>query len=98
MCDSRGRSTPQGSGEISGKIVRLDRSLDGWKQTSISWHNYLLTRLRSLAFEQSPAERLCHAFDRSIELGSISIRVTIVHVGHTFAVGSKDTCDQLAKT
>ena len=47
---------PQGCGEISGKIVRLNRSLPGVKQPSISWHNKLTMHMKSLESEQCPAD------------------------------------------
>ena len=44
---------PPGCGEISGKIVRLNRILYGLTQASRSWHNYLVTLMKSLGFKQS---------------------------------------------
>ena len=46
---------PQGCGALSGRVVRLNRSLYGLKQASRSWHSHLLVRLKSLGFEQSLA-------------------------------------------
>ena len=61
---------------MSGKIVRLNRSLCGLKQAWRSWHNHLVTHMKSLGFEESPADACVM---RLIELGSVSI-VTVVHV------------------
>ena len=47
---------PPGCGEMSGKIVRLYRSLYGLKQASRSWHNHLITHMKSLGFEHSLAD------------------------------------------
>ena len=58
---------PPGCGEMSGKIVRLNLSLYGLKQASRSWHNHLLTHMKYLGFEQSPADACVM---RLIESGS----------------------------
>ena len=42
---------PKGCGRLSGKIVRLNKSLDGLKQASLSWHAYLTTCLKTLSFQ-----------------------------------------------
>ena len=47
---------PPCCGEMSGNIVRLNRVLYGVKQASRSWRNDLLTHMKSLGFEQSPAD------------------------------------------
>ena len=39
---------PRSCGEVSGKIVRLNRSLYGLKLASRSWHNYLITHMKIL--------------------------------------------------
>ena len=84
---------PQGCGEMSGKVVRLNRSLYGLKQASRSWHNHLLSHMKSLGFEQSPADACVM---RLIESGTVSI-VTVVHVDDIFAVGRKARCDQFCE-
>ena len=84
---------PPGCGEMSGKIVTLNRSLYGLKQASRSWHNHLLTHMKSLGFEQSPADACVM---RLIESVSVSI-VTVVHVDDIFAVGLKARCDQFCE-
>ena len=70
---------------MPGKIVRLNRSLYGLKEGSGSWHDHLVTRMKSLGFEQSPNDACVL---RSIESGSVFI-VTVVHVDGMFAVGVK---------
>ena len=47
---------PQGSGNMSGQVVRLNRSIYGLKQASRSWHSHLLTRMKTLGFEQCAAD------------------------------------------
>ena len=82
---------PRGCGEMSGKVVRLNRSLYGLKQASRSWHNHLLSHMKSLGFELSLADACVL---RLVESGTVSI-VTVVHVDDIFAVGRKTRCDQL---
>ena len=84
---------PPGCGEMSGKIVRLNRSLYGLKQASRSWHNHLLSHMKSLGFEQSLADACVL---RLVESGTVSI-VTVVHVDDIFAVGRKARCDQFCE-
>ena len=84
---------PRGCGEMSGKVVRLNRSLYGLKQAPRSWHNYLLLHMKSLGFEQSLADACVL---RLVESGTVSI-VTVVHVDDIFAVGRKARCDQFCE-
>ena len=67
---------PPGCGALSGKVVRLSRSLYGLKQASRCLHNHLVIRLKSLGFEQSLADACGF---RLIEAGSVSI-IAVVHV------------------
>ena len=78
---------------MSGKIVRLNRSRYGLKQASISWHNRLVTHMKILGFEQSPADACVM---RLIEPGSVSV-VTVVHADDIFAGGVKSRCDQFCE-
>ena len=78
---------------MSGKIVRLNRSLYGLKQASRSWHNNLVTHMQSLGFEQSPADSYVMC---SIESDSVSI-MTVVTADDFFAVGIKSRCDQFCE-
>lgn len=84
---------PQGCGDLSGKVMRLNRSLYGLKQASRSWHRHLVTRLKSLSFEQSLADPCVF---RLIEAGSVSI-IAVVHVDDIFAVGRKERCDRFCE-
>ena len=43
---------PRGCGRLSGKIVRLNKSLYRLKQASRSWHAHLTTCLKTLGFQQ----------------------------------------------
>ena len=84
---------PRGCGEMSDKVVRLNRSLYGLKQASRSWHKHLLSHMTNLDFEQSLADACVL---RLVESGTAPI-VTLVHVADMFAVGRKARCDQLCK-
>ena len=84
---------PKGCGALSGKVVRLNRSLYGLKQASRSWHSHPVIRLKSLGFEQSLADACVF---RLIEAGSVSI-IAMVHVDDIFAVGRKERCDRFCE-
>ena len=47
---------PRGCGRLSGKKVRLNKSLYGLKQASWSGHAHLTTCLRTLSFQQCLAD------------------------------------------
>ena len=84
---------PPGCGELFGKIVGLNRSIYGLKQASRSWHNHIITHMKSLGFQQSLADACVL---RLVESGSVSI-VTVVHVDDIFAVELKTRCDQFCE-
>ena len=55
---------PKGCGALSGKVVKLGRSLYGLKQASRTWHHHLVRGVRALGFEQCAADMYVHhAFD-----------------------------------
>ena len=74
---------------MSDKVVRLKRSLYGLKQASRSCPNHLVSHMKSLGVEQSPADACVM---RLVESGSVSI-LAVVHVEDIFAVGRKSRCD-----
>ena len=82
---------PKGCGDLSGKVVRLNKSLYVLKQASRTWHAHLTICLKILGFEQCMAV-VC-AF-RLIEDGRVAI-TAIVHVDDIFVVGQKEICDRL---
>ena len=47
---------PGGCGDLTGKVVRLNKSLYGLKQASRMWRAHLITCLKSLGFEQCQAD------------------------------------------
>ena len=82
---------PKGCGDLSGKVVRLNKSLYELKQASRTWHAHLTTCLKRLGFEQCMAD-VC--VFRLIEDGHVAI-TAVVHVDDIFAVGQKERCDRL---
>ena len=82
---------PKGCGELSGQVVRLNKSLYGLKQASRTWHTHLTMCLKTLGFEQCMTD-VC--VFRLIEDGRVAITV-VVHVDDIFAAGSKDRCDRM---
>ena len=84
---------PRGYGALSGKVVRLNRGVYGLKQASGPWHSHLVTRLKSLGFEQSLADA---CVSRLIKAGSVPI-IAVVHVDDIFSVGRKVRCDRFCE-
>ena len=80
---------PRGCGRLSGKIVRLNKSLYVLKQASRSWHAHLTTCLKTLGFQQCLADACVF---RLVEEGRAAI-IAVVHVDDIFAVGLKSWCD-----
>ena len=84
---------PEACGSMTGKVVRLNRSLYGLKQASRAWHGHLVSRLKHLGFEQCAADACVF---RLIECGSVVI-FAVVHVDDIFAVGRKERCDRFCE-
>ena len=82
---------PKGCGDLSGKVVRLNKSLYRLKQASCTWHTHLTTCLKRLGFEQCMTD-VC--VFRLIEDGRESI-TAVVHVVDMFAVERKERCGRL---
>ena len=82
---------PKGYGDLSGKVVRLNKSLYGLKQASRIWHAHLTTCLKIPGFEQCMTD-VC--VFRLIEDGGVAI-TAVVHVDDVFAVEQKERCDRL---
>ena len=81
---------PPGCGALSGKVVRLRRSLYGLKQASRTWHYHLVRGRKALGFEQCEADACVMHL---VEDGGVSV-VVVVHVDDIFAIGRKTTCDK----
>ena len=80
---------PKGCCHLSGKIVRLNKSLYGLKQASRSFHAHLTTCLKTLGFQQCLADACVF---RLVEEGCVAI-IAVVHVDDIFAVGLLSRCD-----
>ena len=80
---------PKGCGHLSGKIVRLNKSLYGLKQAFRSWHAHLTTCLKTIGFQQCLADACVF---RLVEEGRVAI-IAVVHVDDIFAVGLKSRSD-----
>ena len=81
---------PPGCGALSGKVVRLRRSLYGLKQASRTWHYHLVRGMKALGFEQCEADACVM---RLVEDGPVSV-VVVVHVDDIFAIGRNTRCDK----
>ena len=80
---------PEGCGELSGKIVKLNESLFRLRQASRQWYAMLKTCLLALGFEQCLADSCVSRLIR----GGIVALIVVVNVDDIFAVG-KERCDQ----
>ena len=80
---------PPGCGEISGKVVKLGRSLYGLRQSSRTWHSHLMRGLKCLGFESCAADACVM---RLIEHNVVVMAV--VHVDDIFSIGLKSRCDK----
>ena len=77
-CSSKGR------GKLTGKVVRLNKSVYDLKQASRTWHAHLAMCLEQLGFEQCMSD-VC------------VVPITVVHVDDIFAVGLKNRSDILCE-
>ena len=84
---------PQGCGSLSGKIVRLNKSLYGLKQASRQWHAHLTRCLLTLGFVQCLADACVF---RLMDEWKVVMTI-VVHLDDIFAVGEKARCDQFGR-
>ena len=71
---------PKGCGSMSGKIVRLNKSLYELKQASRSWHAHITSCLKTLGFQQCLVDACVF---RLVEEGRVAI-IAVVHVDDIF--------------
>ena len=87
---------PKGCGNLSGKVVQLNKSLYGLKQAARSWFDLLITTLTSNGFEQCKSDpcvlRLLDRKTRKIKM------ILAVHVDDMILAGNEKDCDWLQKT
>ena len=79
---------PQGCGSLSGRVVKLVRSLYGLKQASRTWHHNLVRGMIGTGFEQSEAEPCMF---RMVEDSDVTMLV-VVHVDDVFSIATKERC------
>lgn len=84
---------PRNCGELSGKVVRLGKSLYGLKQASRTWHKKLVSVMKLLGFEQCPAD---NCVMRLVTNGVLEMAV-VVHVDDILSVGSKARSEQFGR-
>ena len=79
---------PPGCGELSGKVVKLGRSLYGLRQSSRTWHIHLMRGLKCLGFESCAADACVM---RLVEHNLVVV-IVVVHVDDIFSIGLKSRC------
>ena len=79
---------PQGCGNLSGEVVRLNKSRYGSKQASRSCHAYWTTCLQQLGFQQCFADASVFRFEKQ---GHVAI-TAVIYVDDIFDVGRKSRC------
>ena len=81
---------PPRCGALSGKVVRLRRSLYGLNQAPRTWHYHLVRGTKTLGFDQCKADGCAM---RLVEDGGVSV-VVVVHVDGIFSIGRKSRCEK----
>ena len=80
---------PPGCGELSGKVVKVGRSLYGLRQSSRTWHNHLMRGLKGLGFKSCTADAcVMRLIEHSV------VVMVVVHVDNIFSIGLKSRCDK----
>ena len=83
---------PRGCGRLSGKIVRLIKSLYGLKQAAKHWFDLLCECLFDMGLERCRADTCVF---RMIEDGKV-VMLVAVHVDDIFSAGERDRCEKFA--
>ena len=82
---------PPGCGHLSGKVVRLNKSLYGLKQASRTWHHLLISTLKGIGFEQC----LTDPCVMRLILKGVVVGVLVVHVDDLLFGGLRSTSDEV---
>ena len=82
---------PPGCGKLSGKVIKLGRSLYDLRQLPRTRHNHLMRGLKCLGFESCAA----YAYVMRLIEHSVVVTVVVVHVDDIFSIGPKSRCDKL---
>lgn len=78
---------------MSGKVVKLCRSLYGLKPASRQWHHTLVRGMKGLWFEQCEVDACVMRLSESV---AVSI-VGVVQVDDIFALGLKISCEKVCE-
>ena len=82
---------PSGCGFMSGKVVRLNKSLYGLKQASRQWHQLLASTLKRFGFEQCLADPCVM---RLMMCGEVAAMV-VMHVGDILFGGARSVSEEV---
>ena len=83
---------PQRCGDLSGKVVLLNKSLYGLKQAARSWFDLLVSTLKSNGFEQCKSEPCVL---RLLDSNSKVRMILAVHVDDMIVAGNSEDCKWL---
>lgn len=78
---------------LSGKVVRLRRSLFGLRQASRTWQAHQAKGIKARGFKQSGADACVM---RLMANGAVSM-VVVVHVDDNIAIGRKSRCNNFGE-
>ena len=84
---------PRNCGALSGKVLRLGRSLYGLKQASRTWHKKLVSVMKLLGFQQCPSD---NCVMRLVSNGVLEMAV-VVHVDDILAAGDRERCERFGR-
>ena len=71
---------PKGCGSLSGKIMRLNKSLYGLKQASRSWHAHLASCLKTLGFQHCLADACVFRLSEEGRVAIIAVGMSMTYL------------------
>ena len=80
---------PPGCGSMSGKVVRLNKSVYGLKQASRTWYQLLVSTLEEIGFEQC----LVDPCVLRLLVGSIVVAMVVIHVDDIQIAASQEVAE-----